>query len=194
MSNLINPSNSPKISIIGKNSAALAQALDLTSVDLEIADGAIFIVSAQDGIVSADIASWRHARDLYIPSLVVITDLESSEIDFEDMSAIASKMLDPIATPFLVLHGDDGAPAALINLETLQVTDYSTPTPSERGADAEHIELVEEFREEYLEQLQDAGEDSFAAGLLFPALPWIGSRGIGLSEIKNYLNQVPVIS
>jgi len=182
-----------KIAIIGQKSAELASALGIEAVDFEEADGAIFVVSANDGIVSADLETWRTARDLYIPSLVVISDLSSSEIDFEDMSAIASKMLDPIVTPYLVLHGDDGAPAALISLESLEVSDYSAPQVTKRVADPEHEELVAEFRSEYLEALEDAGENSFQAGLLFPALPWIEKTKMGINEIKEYLKLVPTV-
>ena len=182
-----------KIAIIGQKSAELASALGIEAVDFEEADGAIFVVSANDGIVSADLETWRTARDLYIPSLVVISDLSSSEIDFEDMSAIASKMLDPIVTPYLVLHGDDGAPAALISLESLEVSDYSAPQLTKRAADPEHQELVAEFRSEYSEALEDAGENSFQAGLLFPALPWIEKTKMGINEIKEYLKLVPTV-
>lgn len=183
-----------KIAIIGQKSAELASALGIEAVGFEEADGAIFVVSANDGIVSADLETWRTARDLYIPSLVVISDLSSSEIDFEDMSAIASKMLDPIVTPYLVLHGDDGSPAALISLEDLEVSDYSGAEVGKRAADPEHVELVAEFRTEYLEAVEDAGENSFQAGLLFPALPWIEKTKMGINEIKEYLNLVPTIS
>jgi len=182
-----------KIAIIGQKSAELASALGIEAVGFEEADGAIFVVSANDGIVSADLETWRTARDLYIPSLVVISDLSSSEIDFEDMSAIASKMLDPIVTPYLVLHGDDGAPAALISLESLEVSDYSAPQVTKRAADPEHVELVAEFRTEYLEAVEDAGENSFQAGLLFPALPWIEKTKMGINEIKEYLKLVPTV-
>ena len=116
MSDLI---NSPKVAIVGSKSQPPAAALGLESADLQECDVALFLVSAQDGIVSADLEKWRIARELYIPSLVVICDLLVSEIDFEDMTAIASKMLDPVVSPYLVLHGDDGRPAALINLEIL---------------------------------------------------------------------------
>ena len=170
MSDLI---NSLKVAIVGGKSQQLAQELGVSATDLESSDVALFLVSASDGIVTADLEKWRLARDLYIPSLVIIYDLLESEIDFEDMTAIASKMLDPVVTPYLVLHGDDGRPAALINLETLKVIDYSTDPHEIRKADPEHIELVAEFREEYLEAIEDAGEDSFAAGLLFPALAWV---------------------
>ena len=96
-------------------------------------------------------------------------------------------------TPYLVLHGDDGRPAALINLETLKVIDYSVEPQEIRDADPEHIELVAEFREEYLEALEDAGEDSFAAGLLFPALAWVEGSRIGPDQVREYLNQIPIL-
>jgi len=185
--------NSPKISILGAKSIQLAAELDITSVALDDCDLALFLVSATDGIVSADHERWRHARELYIPSLVIICDLVTSDIDFEDMSAIASKMLDPVVTPFLILHSDTGTPAALINLQTLKVIDYTQKSPVERLADPEHIELVAEFRAEYLEALDDAGEGSFQAGLMFPAIPWIEGTRIGLDQIAPYLNQVPVL-
>jgi len=185
---------SHKIAIVGGKSVELSAELGVTTSDLESCDLALFLVSANDGIVSADLEKWRLARDLYIPSLVVICDLGASEIDFEDMSAIASKMLDPVVTPYLVLHGDDGTPAALIELESLRIIDYSSGVQIVREADPEHIELVAEFRSEYLEDLEDAGEDSFSAGLLFPAIPWVEGKRIGLDQITDFLNQVPITS
>ena len=185
MSNLI---NSPKISIIGAKSAQLSTELALPNSDLESADVALFLVSAGDGIVSADLEKWRLARELYIPSLVIICDLLASDIDFEDMTAIASKMLDPVVNPYLVLHSEDGKPAALINLESLKILDYSSSSVLETEAEPEHIELVAEFRMEYLEALEDAGDDSFAAGLLFPALPWIEGTRMGIDQILDFLN------
>jgi flavin-binding protein dodecin len=186
--------NSQKIALIGSKSAELAAALAIESSELEFSDIALFLVSAKEGIVSADLAKWRTARELYIPSLVVICDLLTSEIDFEDMTAIAGKMLDPVANPYLVLHSDEGAPAALIDLESLEISDYSTGSKVMRPAEPEHVELVAEFRTEYLEDLEDAGEDAFAAGLLFPALPWVEGTRIGIDQILEYLKKVPVSS
>ena len=189
---------SRKIAIVGGKSDQLASELGISVAALDDCDIALFLVSANDGIVSADLEKWRLARELYIPSLVIICDLIASEIDFEDMSAIASKMLDPVVTPYLVLHSDAGNPVALINLDSLKVIDYTTiddnnGSPSTRDADLEHIELVAEFREEYLEAIEDAGENSFQAGLLFPAIPWVEGTRIGIDQILEYLTEIPVI-
>ena len=185
MANLIS------VTVLGKDAQALASDLGIQSVTLKEASVAIFIVSAADGIVGADIKQWEVARELYIPSIVVISETETADLDFEDMSAIASKILDPLITPFLILHADSGYPVALINLQSLVVTDYSTGEPIVAPSETEHRELVAEFREEYLEALAAAGEDAFANALLFPALPWIRKPLIGITEIHSYLNLIP---
>jgi hypothetical protein len=181
-----------KVHLVGHGKADLATALGVTVEPLESADCAIFIVSAKDGIVRADSDSWATARELYIPSIVVITDLTSeNETDFEDMAAIAGRILDPVVTPYLVLHLDDGTPIALIDLITQQIIDYSEATISIRDSDHEHQEVIAEFRDEYIEALEAAGEDAFENALLYPALPWIVGSKLGLAEIALFLHRVP---
>jgi hypothetical protein len=182
-----------RLHLVGHHSEKLADALGVTSSPLSESDGAIFMVSAKDGIVRADSDSWLVARELYIPSLVVITDLSAeNETDFEDMAMIAGKILDPVVTPYLVLHLDDGTPIALIDLLTQMILDYSTGQIELRESDPEHQAVISDFRDEYLESVEDAGEDAFENALLFPALPWIPESALGLAEIALYLNQIPV--
>ena len=184
----------PRVAVIGKGAADLAVALGVVIHPLEGSDVALFIVSATDGIVRADSDLWLTARESYIPSLVVISDLDSkNDLDFEDMTAIASKMLDPVATPYLVLHDEASAPVALIDLTTMKIRDYSVTEITEREADPEHREIVAEFSEEYLETCESAGEDGFQNGLLYPALPWVPSNNLGVAEILRYINLVEII-
>ena len=126
-----------------------------------------------------------------VPTIVAITDLDNSEIDFEDMSAIVTKNFEPVLTPYLVLHSDQGFPTALIELESLRITDYSLGLISQRDSDPEHKELVADFREEYLEAIEIAGEGAFLEGLLFPAIPLYLAIKMGVSEIANFLTQIP---
>jgi len=160
VSTQIFPPITPKlqVSLVGKSSGEIAQYFGLaqqSASTLDSSDAAIFIVSAIDGISSADIDIWNLARELYIPSLILITDLTNGETDFDDMSAIAGRMLDPVQTPYLVLHDDDGNPTALINLDSLKLSDYSTGHRVERDSDPEHKVLVFEFRKEYLEAIEE---------------------------------------
>lgn len=181
-----------RIHLVGRGADQLAIALGTTNSELETADAAIFLVSAHDGIVRADSDKWLIAREMYIPSIVVITDLSAeNETDFEDMSAIAGKILDPIVTPFLVLHSEDGSPVALIDLLTQEIHDYSTGICEIRPSEPEHHAVISEFRDEYLEQIEGAGETAFENGLLFPAIPWLQGQSLGTAEIARYLNLVP---
>jgi len=119
--------------------------------------------------------------------LVVVNELEGSDSDFDDAVLLANRVFDPVVTPYLVLHDDAGNPSALIDLETLEIIDYSQSLISRRDSDAEHKELVADFRSEYLEAVEDAGESAFEAGLLFPAIPVVISKGIGLDIVKAFI-------
>jgi len=193
VSTQIFPPITPKlqVSVVGKSGVEIANYLGLTPVSIEDSDAAIFIVSAIDGISTSDIELWNLARELYIPSLILITELSNGDTDFDDMSAIAGRMLDPVQTPYLVLHDDNGNPTALINLDTLKLSDYSNGGRSERESDPEHKVLVFEFRKEYLEAIEEFGESGFQDGLSFPALPFIPSNGLGSYEIASLLNKLP---
>jgi hypothetical protein len=189
MSSLISPEL--RVAYIGAGLENLGHALGgATAQELGEADVAIFAVSAITGIDAAGQSSWAQARELYIPSIVAITELSGSEIDFDDMAAIAGKTLDPVVTPFLVLHDDAGAPAALIELDTLKNITFTEGVRTITESDPEHKLLVFEFRKEYLEALEAAGEGAFGAALLFPAIPYIPELGIGVAEIAGYLRQL----
>ncbi len=182
-----------RVAGIGQRAPSIVEALGLTISPLESSDLAIFVVGAKDGIDSEGVAAWNLARDLYIPSLVVIDQLLESEIDFDDMSAIAGRLLDPVVTPYLVLHSDEGSPIALINLDSLQLSNYSGGAREITESDPEHKVLVFEFRKEYLEALAAAGEGAFQQGLLYPAIPYLAQNNLGLEEIAQYARQIEVL-
>jgi hypothetical protein len=50
--------------------------------------------------------------------------------------------------------------------------------------------LVSEFVDEYATHLAVMGDGAFAAGLLFPAIPLIISKGIGVEIVKTYLSEI----
>ena len=180
-----------KVCVVGKSGGEIAAYFKLTQAVLEDCDAAIFIVSANDGISAHDIEVWKTARELYIPSLILISELTNGEVDFDDMSAITGRMLDPVQTPYLVLHDDAGNPTALIDLDSLKLSDYSSGVRVERESDPEHKVLVFEFRKEYLEAIEEFGENSFEEGLGFPAIPFIPENGLGSFEIVTLLNKLP---
>ncbi|MSO42756.1 MAG: hypothetical protein EXQ76_00790 [Candidatus Planktophila sp.] len=192
----MNSTASPdSIAIYGHESAqphAVAHAFGgrvLDSVDPQT-ECAIFVINPAMGIDQATIDLWQAIDEYQTPRIVTVTQLQNQEADFDDAVMLANRVLDHMATPYLVLHDNDGMPCALISLETMRVTDYTIDPALDSACEPEHETLVQEFRDEYLELTASMGEGAFAAGLLFPAIPlWI-EKGIGVDIVKGYLNQI----
>jgi len=154
-------------------------------------DLAIFVINPAAGIDAHTIELWAALDEIQIPRLVLVNGLDGQELDFEDAVMVANRVFDQLVTPYLVLHHDDGSPAALIRLEDLHIMDYATTPASVRPCDLEHEELVKEFREEFLEQMQEMDDGAFAAGILFPAIPINLTNGIGIDIVHNYIKALP---
>lgn len=191
------PSSTPgiRIHVYGHASASPAQvaqafsATTSTSPETE-SDLAIFAINPSAGIDQTTIDLWRSLDDSQVPRLVVVTGLDGMELDFEDAVMVANRVFDQLVTPYLVLHGDDGLPAALIRLEDQKIINYSTLPPTLEESESEHQELIQEFRSEYIEQITEMGEGSFAAGILFPAIPINLANGMGVDIVKSYIAEV----
>ena len=116
---------------------------------------------------------------------------DGMELDFDDAVMLANRVFDQTITPYLVLHGENGSPIGTISLATLKTMDYSTTPPTIDQADSELVEVVEEFRDEYLERIDEMEDGAFAAGIIFPAIPLNLSNGLGVDIIKAYLDELP---
>lgn len=157
---------------------------------VEDCDVGIFVIDPSLGIDGKTIENWEALNDSMPPRMVIVTGLENQEADFDDAVLLANRVFDLTVTPYLVLHDDHGIPCALISLSDLKIHDYSTIPPTITESDPEHKTLVSEFRSEYLAAIDVMGEDGFAAGLLFPAIPlWI-EKGIGVDIVRSYIGQL----
>jgi hypothetical protein len=191
MSNLINARY-----LLGKHPGKkqVANLLGLAEIDhLPTSDAEVVVIltSTKNGVDQEILSNWQSFREGYVPVIIVVLDFDDGEVDFEDMSAILGKMLEPVVTPYLVLHADDGKAVGLINLESLRVTDYSTENGLERESDPEHKELVKEFAEELKDALVEGGWEQFVQGLIIPAIPLKLENSLGVNEIKRFLNLIP---
>ncbi|MGI9226756.1 MAG: hypothetical protein ACR2H8_04195 [Candidatus Nanopelagicaceae bacterium] len=163
-------------------------------VDSEIA-AAIFAINASSGVDQKTVDIWHQFDELLLPRILVITGFNEGLQDFDDAVVLAKRLLDDVATPVLVLHDDDGNPCALIDLDTLKINNYRTGEITD--ADPEHLELVADFREEYLAQKEAAGEDGFISGIFFPAIPVLLNDpefNLGVDIVKKYLSKLPSLS
>lgn len=193
MSNLINARFILGISPENEQIGAVL-GLPVAEIDdptLITADVVLVVASAKKGIDSKVLSNWPTFRELYIPTIVLVIDFEDGDVDFEDMSAIVGKMLEPVLTPYLVLHADDGQPTALINLEDQMITDYSSGKITQIPSDSEHRELILEFKEELASALSEGGWEQFVQGLVIPAIPFIIRNKLGVAEVKRFLDLIP---
>jgi len=191
MSNLINArflvGNHPQKKQIAQL-LGLVESQDLPPSDAELV---VVLASTKSGIDKLITSKWQIFRESYVPVIITIIDLDNNDVDFEDMSAIVGKMLEPVVTPYLVLHADDGAIAAVINLESMQITDYSTGVGITKESDPEHKELVKDFADELSTSLLEGGWEQFVQGLIVPAIPLNLDNKLGVSETKRFLNLIP---
>ncbi|HUW78644.1 MAG TPA: elongation factor G-like protein EF-G2 [Candidatus Nanopelagicaceae bacterium] len=124
------------------------------------ADAALFVVSAVDGIDGTTRILWDECAAVDMPRAIVVTKLDHPRADFDETVAIARRVFGEGVHPVdLVLHADDGSPTALINLITMQITDYSNTVKEMRDADPEHVALVQDQRNELLEAIIAESED-----------------------------------
>ena len=109
MTNLINarfvlgisPENEQISALLGLPSASIDDPTLIT------ADVVVVVASSKSGIDQKIVSQWHTFRELYIPTIVAVIDFEEGDVDFEDMNAIVGKMLEPVVTPYLVLHADN---------------------------------------------------------------------------------------
>jgi len=153
-------------------------------------DVAIFVINPNSGVDEQTVGNWCALDEFQTPRIVVVSELESGEADFDDAVLLANRLFDQVVTPYLVLHDDLGAPCALISLETQEIIDYSQSPEKTIASDPEHKTLVSEFVEEYTSHLAIMGDGAFAAGLLFPAIPLIINKRIGVEIVRKYLSEI----
>lgn len=176
---------------------ALSQALEAPISDVIESDisAAIFAINASSGIDQKTVELWQEFDEFLMPRILVITGFNEGLQDFDDAVVLAKRLLDDVAAPVLILHDDDGSPCALIDLDTLKIFNYRTDELTD--ADSEHLDLIAEFRTEYLLQREAAGESGFTSGIFFPAIPVLLNDpefNLGIDIVKRYLTTLPRFS
>jgi elongation factor G len=136
---------------------------------LRAADAALFVVSAADGVDGGTRMLWDECAAVGMPRAVVVTHLEASRADFQEMTAVCRRFFggddpDAVLPLYLPMHGEPGADghapvARLIGLLTQRIFDYSSGTRSAREPDAGHLPLIEEARNRLIEGIIAESED-----------------------------------
>jgi elongation factor G len=183
---------------------------------LRAADGALFVVSAVDGMDAATAALWEECAAVGMPRAVAVARLDHQRADFDETVALCQRVFgDNVLPLYLPMHGDDGqSVVGLIGLITQRVYDYSVGfPPAVRDPDPEHLPAIEESRNELLEGIIAESEDeslmdrylagesieteviiedlekAVARGHFYPVVPVCAETGVGLDALLEVLTK-----
>ncbi|MGW3014288.1 elongation factor G-like protein EF-G2 [Streptomyces sp. NPDC001219] len=136
---------------------------------LRAADAALFVVSAADGVAGATRMVWDECAAVGMPRALVITHLEASRADFDEMTercrtSFGGEDPDAVLPLYLPLYGTPGADGhapvhGLIGLLSQRVFDYSSGERTERAPTADELPLVEAARNRLIEGIIAESED-----------------------------------
>jgi elongation factor G len=183
---------------------------------LRAADGALFVVSAADGVDAATVSLWEECAAVGMPRAVAMTRLDHPRANFDDtLAQCKSAFGDNVLPLYLPLHADDGETVAgLIGLITERVFDYGKGHPGEvREPDPEHRTAIDGSRGDLLEGIIAESEDetlmdrylegeeistdtiiedlekAVAHGSFYPVVPVCSTTGVGLDALLEVLTR-----
>ena len=181
---------------------------------LWVADLAVVVVSATDGVQAQTEDAWRAAATLGLPRIIVIDKLDRERADFDRTLAEVRAAFGAGVAPVELPIGAETGFRGVIDLLDDRATIYDTSSaPPLRGVDgpvpedlavtehAVHEQLVEgivvgddELMARYLEgeqiergELQTSLASGVAAGAVFPVLCCSGITGVGVDRLSRLL-------
>ena len=134
---------------------------------------------------------WQFFAERQIPRFLLVQSFESSESDFDDIVLIANRVLEKMATPYLIIHSEVGEAAGLVDLKNMKVRSYLSGGISEDDCDESLRDLVTEFRDEYIDEFVNLGESAFSSGLYPIALPIGSNLPFGIDELNQIIDELP---
>ncbi|MCT2588594.1 elongation factor G-like protein EF-G2 [Streptomyces sp. N2-109] len=136
---------------------------------LRAADAALFVVSAADGVDGTTSMLWQECAAVGMPRALVITHLEATRSDFQEMTAMCQREFggedpDAVLPLYLPLYGTPGpdghAPVTgLTGLLSQRVFDYSGGERTERDPGPGELPAIEEARNRLIEGIIAESED-----------------------------------
>jgi elongation factor G len=129
---------------------------------LRAADGALFVVSAVDGVDAATAALWEECAAVGLPRAVAISRLDHPRADFDGTLELCRTTFgDGVLPLYLPMLSDSGeSVAGLMGLITQRVFDYSQGyPPTVREPDPEHLPAIADARTELVEAIIAESED-----------------------------------
>jgi elongation factor G len=179
---------------------------------LRVADLAVLVVSAVDGIEVGTQSAWRLCEQMEVPVLVFVNKLDRERASFDRTLAELRERFGDAVEPLELPIGAEAAFSGVADVltETAYVYDHGTATPTEVPPDmverehAVHDEVVEAIvvgDDSMLERFLDGDEPSLAElertleheiveRTAFPVLEGSAITGVGIDRLCDYLCEI----
>ncbi|HKH06565.1 MAG TPA: elongation factor G [Acidimicrobiales bacterium] len=179
---------------------------------LRVADLAVFVVSAVDGVEPQTEVAWRMAADLRLPRLVFVNKLDRERANYEATLAQLRDRLGPGIAPLELPLGEEAVFRGIADLLTdtahvyVDGVPHTEPIPDDMEEDekAVHDTLVEgivvgddgllerylDGEELSLEELERALHDGIAAANVFPVVVGSATREVGIDRLADFLVEI----
>jgi elongation factor G len=178
---------------------------------LSIADLAVLVVSAADGIEVGTALAWRKCVDRGVPRIVFVTREDKPRADFERIVAALGERFGTGFAPLELPIGEEAAFHGVADVLAEEAHEYDgghhvEPLPAELVAHEHevHDRVVEEIvsgddeqLERYLEgepistaDLERTLAAEVLAGVEFPVLVGSGATGVGVDRLADYICEI----
>ena len=132
------------------------------TVNLDDFDMLAVVVSARQGVPAELAPVWQAAMERGLASIIVVTHIDDSVVDLEEVCAMCQRVLSDggdIFLPWLPILDDVESVCGFINLLSEEIVEWSDGGPVIHPSESRHQELIEETRAELCEAVMLAVED-----------------------------------
>ena len=118
-------------------------------------DGFVLVLDADQGLSPEAIELWNVAVDFSVPRCIMVTNIINSRTDFDEMCAIAQRVLDPdVIVRYLPIESDDeSVVVGAFDVLTNEIVTSSADNLQRVPGDPEHLELTSDRRVDLYEAL-----------------------------------------
>ncbi|MCL2737110.1 MAG: elongation factor G-like protein EF-G2 [Propionibacteriaceae bacterium] len=171
------------------------------------ADGAVFVISASDGVDAATEALWHECAAVGMPRGIAITKLDDGRSDFSSVLADLQAMWGQAVQPAYVPLKEGDKITGNLSLVSQSAHDYTSGQRVRRDATGAELSTIEEHRAALIEGIIQESEDdalmdrylegdvlkqdelvedltkAIYTGRFFPVVPVASLNGVGVEEL-----------
>jgi len=179
---------------------------------LDVADVAVMVVSAVEGVHADTIVLWHLARAAGVPVVIFINGLDAERANFEATLSALESLVGPTLAPLELPLGEGATFEGIIDLLTDEALTYGADGPSHGPVPASYADLESRVRASLLEAIV-VGDDLLTErylegevpelaelelvlghlmvrGAIVPVTCGSGLRGVGIDRLATLLDEI----